>query len=253
MQLDSNQPGEPSVWFVADGSPARLVSTDEEATRVSHTSSHNPILQTLYHRYLDDEDAATFVKAVSLRYCVGTLERLAEYGTRLSRRAAIMALGFLGSYDSNDVLGRALHDDDRGVRMLAENGVRDLWCRDGSDSQRQKLGVVIRLNASQQFDEAVDCATELIDEAPFFAEAWNQRAVAHYYLQNYEDSANDCQQTLELNPYHFGAAVGMAHCYLELGDGFAALECFRRALKLNPDMEGVRAQVQYLERSLEEK
>ena len=45
----------------------------------------------------------------------------------------------------------------------------------------------------------------------------------------------------------------MAHCYLELGDGFAALECFRRALKLNPDMEGVRAQVQYLERSLEEK
>lgn len=72
-----------------------------------------------------------------------------------------------------------------------------------------------------------------------------------YYLERYDDSANDCHQALEINPYHFGAAVGMAHCYLELTDAFAALDCFRRALRLNPDLEGVRSQVQYLEKSLE--
>ena len=48
-----------------------------------------------------------------------------------------------------------------------------------------------------------------------------------------------------------GAAVGLGHCYLELSDAVGALEAFRRALRMNPDMEGIRAQIQYLERSLE--
>ena len=161
-------------------------------------------------------------------------------------------IGFLGSYESNAVIGRALTDSDRGVRMLAENGIRELWCRDGSNAQRQKLQVILRMNASRQFDEAVQLSTEMIDEAPWFAELWNQRAIAYFHLQNFEESANDCHQTLELNPYHFGAACGMAYCYLELSDAMAALECFHRALKLNPSMEGVRAQAQFVQRSLEE-
>jgi cytochrome c-type biogenesis protein CcmH/NrfG len=42
----------------------------------------------------------------------------------------------------------------------------------------------------------------------------------------------------------------MGQCYLQLGDRAAALEAFRRALKLNPNLEGVRATVTYLERAL---
>jgi tetratricopeptide (TPR) repeat protein len=45
----------------------------------------------------------------------------------------------------------------------------------------------------------------------------------------------------------------MAHSYLEMEDPFAALECFRRALALNPDLEEVRVQISYLERTLEGK
>ena len=61
----------------------------------------------------------------------------------------------------------------------------------------------------------------------------------------------DCQQALERNPYHFPAAIGMGHCHLELFDAVAALEGFRLALSINPDMENVRAQVGYLQRTLE--
>ena len=117
-------------------------------------------------------------------------------------------------------LARALHDSDRVVRILAENGIFDLWCRDGSDSQQQQMRIIVRLNDALQFEEAHALASQLIDEAPQFAEAWNQRAIASYRLGRYEDAANDCQQTLELNPYHFAAALGMAHCYLELGEGW---------------------------------
>ena len=44
----------------------------------------------------------------------------------------------------------------------------------------------------------------------------------------------------------------MGHCYLELSDAIGALESFRRALRLNPDMEDVRGQVTFLERQPEE-
>ncbi|MEX2016822.1 MAG: tetratricopeptide repeat protein, partial [Candidatus Hydrogenedentales bacterium] len=147
----------------------------------------------------------------------------------------------------------ALHDDDRGVRIIAENGIRELWQRDGSEAQRQQLRVVAHRNASRRYVDAAELASALVEEAPWFAEAWNQRAIALFHLDHYAASAGDCHQALELNPYHFGAAVGMAHCYLELNDAFAALENLRRALRLNPGLEGVRAQVDFLERSLEEK
>src|SRR5690606_28743454 len=149
---------------------------------------------------------------------IATLERLTLAAGRVTRRAAVLALGYIGNYDSNAVLGRALHDEDRGVRILAENGIRELWCRCGTETQRQLLSVIVRLNASQQYELALERATELLEQAPWFAEAWNQRAIAYYQLGRYELSASDCHQALEINAYHFGAAVGMAHCYLEMSD-----------------------------------
>lgn len=213
---------------------------------------HAPLLDRFYLRYLDDEDSAAFIRDASRHYLTSTLERLALWGTRLSRRGAVLALGFVAGYDTTLVLGQLLRDRDRVVRVLAENAIREIWCRDGSEWQRQQLGIVIHLNNSFRFLEALDLATQLIGEAPGFAEVWNQRAIAHFQMRRYEDAANDCQQALELNPFHFGAAVGMAHCYLETGEAFAALECFRKAVELNPHLEAVRGQIEFLERALEE-
>jgi tetratricopeptide (TPR) repeat protein len=83
------------------------------------------------------------------------------------------------------------------------------------------------------------------------AEAWNQRALALFSLRRYRESIEDCEQALELNAYHFGAATGMAQCHMHLGERPKALECFRRALGFNPNLEGVRAHVHYLQRTLE--
>ncbi|HEX5102927.1 MAG TPA: hypothetical protein VFV87_03905 [Pirellulaceae bacterium] len=212
-----------------------------------------PTLERLYHRYLETENTAGFIDAVSQRYLISTLERLALGGRHVTRRAAIMALGFLGNYSQNAALGRALRDRDRGVRLLADSGIRQLWRRDGSIRQQHQLGRIVRLNNNEQYAAAQDAATDLIEEAPFFAEAWNQRAIGYFAQRQFEDAANDCHQTLELNAYHFGAATGMAHCYLQLDEPFAALENFRRALRLNPDLEDVRGQIESLQRALEGK
>ena len=210
-------------------------------------------LERLYHRYLETENTAAFVKGVAERYLLTTLERLAGGGGPVLRRAATMAVGFLGDYSHNAILGRALNDHDRGVRLLADSGIRQLWRRDGNHRHQQRMARLCRLNQNDQYEEAICEATELIDEAAQFAEAWNQRAVAQFALKRFDEAANDCHQTLELNPYHFGAAVGMAHCYLQLDEPFAALENFRRALALNPDLEDVRGHIDLLARALEGK
>jgi tetratricopeptide (TPR) repeat protein len=211
-----------------------------------------PSLLILYQQYLSHQDSSCFVREVSSLYTNGTLQRLSIHASREVRRASVLALGFLGDYDANHALGHALLDDDRTVRSLAENGIRTIWARAGSDSERQELGAIIRLNAAQMHRDAIAKATKLIDRAPWFAEAWHQRAVAHVAMGRLIESIRDCHQTLEINPYHFVAATSMGQTYLQLENPVSALECFRRALRLNPGLEGVRAQVVRLTRMVED-
>jgi tetratricopeptide (TPR) repeat protein len=211
-----------------------------------------PVIHRLYAQFLTSENVAAFIKAVSERYTYGTLARLAEYGPPISRRASVLALGYLAGYEANQVLGRALCDEDRGVRLLAENGLRSIWLRAGTPEVRRQLQALVRMNNSDQHAEAYELASRLIDSAPYVAEAWNQRAISSYHLRDYQGSVDDCREALEINPYHFPAALGMANCYLELQDAYAALEGFRRALRICPDLDGVQEQVDFLVRSLEE-
>ena len=208
------------------------------------------LLDEFYQDYLVDQDRPALIKKVSERYTMGTLHRLTTVARRVTRRAAVLAIGFIADNESTPILGKAMLDEDRLVRCLAENGIRGLWIRAGGEAERQLLHVLIRLNSSQQFKEAARQAGELIRQAPLLAEAWNQRAIAHYGLARYRDSIADCRRVLELNPFHFGAAGGMGQCQVQLGDMRSALESFRTALRLNPNLEGIRANVTYLERSL---
>ena len=80
-------------------------------------SNRCPLIDRLYMQYLDDEDSAGFIAAVSRHYLPSSLERLAECGQQISRRAAVLALGFVGRYESNSVLGQALHDSDILARL----------------------------------------------------------------------------------------------------------------------------------------
>jgi tetratricopeptide (TPR) repeat protein len=220
---------------------------------VSGKSSRNPLILTIYERYLDNQDSADFVHEISRFYTQGTLARLTEHDTAAVRRAAVFALGFLGDYEVNHVLGRAMQDDDRTVRLLAETGIRSVWKRAGNDDQRRRLEAIIGLNSAKKFEEAARRATELTEEAAWFAEAWNQRAVASFALGRWAEAIRDCHQALELNPYHFAAASGMGHAYLRLKNRISALESFRRALRLNPNLEDVRAHVTRLSRAIEGK
>jgi tetratricopeptide (TPR) repeat protein len=212
-----------------------------------------PILAELYEQFLADRDQAAFVHRVAGRYGPATLERLILHPSRWVRRGAVLALGAIGDFSSNTILGHALVDIDRGVRTLAETGIRAVWCRDGSWNQQQQLSRIIGLNAAEKHDSARNAAARLIEENGRLAEAWNQRAIANFVMERYLESIADCRRALDLNPFHFGAAAGLGQCQLQIGDHAAALASFRHALRINPSMEGVRANVTYLQKLLKKK
>ena len=212
-----------------------------------------PVVQRLYRRYLHDPAAAVFIRDVSQCYTIATLERLAEYGSRQTRRAATLALGLLADFRSNAVLGRRLRDADRGVRLLSETGLREVWDRDGSEYQQLWLRRIRRLNSSGEHARALAEANSLLDDAPWFAEVWNQRAVAHARLGAFRESISDGRKVLERNPFHFSAATEMGHSYLQIENASVALECFRLALNLHPGLERVRIQIARLNRKLKRK
>jgi len=220
---------------------------------VSENTPRRPYLGLAYDQYLEDQDAAGFVRRVSSVYSQATLQRLAEHDAAPVRRAAVLALGLVGDYEANATLGRALQDEDRTVRTLAEHSIREVWPRVGTERERRTLSLIIRLNSAQQFEAAIRRATEMLERTAWLAEAWNQRAIAHFSLEHFEEAVRDCHQTLEINPYHFAAAAGMGQAYLKLGNPEAALESFRRALRLNPDLEAVRVQVARLARLIGDK
>jgi hypothetical protein len=165
--------------------------------------SRTPVLDELYQQYLVDEDVPAYVHRTMQRYTAATLGRLVEMGERHVRRAAVLVLGHIGDYESNPVLGRALSDSDRSVRLLAETAIRFVWCRAGSPAQRQKLARLITLNRSNDFLAVLREATVLIREAPWLAEVWNQRAIAHFGLERYEPSA----RTISARPPAWASAI----------------------------------------------
>jgi tetratricopeptide (TPR) repeat protein len=206
------------------------------------------VLVDFYEGFLRDQDIEHFRRQVASRYTEGTLARVIESGSTPARRAAVLALGLLGTYDaSNGVVARALRDTDPTVRTLAMNALWAIWFRADTPENNATLERVRELLGQERSDDAIDLADKLIGRAPKFAEAYNQRAIAYFLLGRFDESAADCRRVLELNPYHTGALGGLAQCQLRLNQRQEAIKTLRRWLKLQPFSEGLRERIVELE------
>ena len=147
-----------------------------------------PLLDQLYQQYLNDENAARFIQSLSRHYTISTLERLADSGQTISRRAAILALSFVGDYSSNEVMGFAMLDPDRAVRLLADHGIRQIWLRQGDRGQQQLVRRLHRLVAINRLEEAIELATRVLEQHDDLGEVWNQRAIAFCGLGDFHSA-----------------------------------------------------------------
>ena len=135
------------------------------------------------------------------------------------------------------------------MRRFAADSLWELWFSAGTEEQNERLRDVAREPNQVKARAELD---ELIREAPAFAEAYNQRGIVHFRLEQFDRSAADCEAALKLNPNHFGAQAGLGQCYLRMRKHRAALRAFKVALRINPRLDGVAEAVRTLENTLGE-
>jgi tetratricopeptide (TPR) repeat protein len=196
-----------------------------------------------------------FKKKVAARYTEGTLQRLLECPGAVTRRAAVLGLGLTGSIGSNRAVAAMLHDEDPRVRRHAADSLWQLWFRGDKPANNRELRRLMELASSDDdtaTSQALTGLNKLVKKAPGFAEAYNQRAILNYRAGQYEEAVADCEAVLRLNPYHFGAASGMAQAYMKLKKPRAALKAYRTAYRINPGMDQVGETIRFLEEVLGE-
>lgn len=149
-----------------------------------------------------------------------------------------------------------LFDDLRAPATTAAEA-RDLTARiweqwlasDNAEAERL-MGIGIQRMNDFALDEAARIFTTIIDMAPDYAEAWNKRATVFYMMGEYRLSSADVRETLKREPRHFGALSGQGLIYMNLDRRAEALHWFRRALAVNPFMEGVKQNIELIEEEL---
>lgn len=127
-----------------------------------------------------------------------------------------------------------LKDPADSVRQHATAQLWRIWF------QQKGMWGMEQLRRAQARVEAGDLAAaealldEIIADNPDFAEAWNRRAMLYYCSDRFAESRDDCQQVVELVPFHFGAWHGLGLCHAALGDFREAIAAFRKALEIQP-------------------
>ena len=190
-----------------------------------------------------------FHQQVAERYLEGTLQRLLTSADVRTRRAATLGLESIGSLRSNRDVAARLRDSDRQVRQLAVGTLWAIWFRGDNPEHSQELQRLVQLD---DMPAMLGGLTALIRKAPRFAEAYNQRAILYFRMEEHQKAVADCERTLKYNPYHFGALSGMAQCFMKLRRPRQALRAFRSAHRIYPGLEGIEQTIRALEEALGE-
>ena len=166
------------------------------------------------------------------------------------RAEAIVWIADHGRTADQPLLLKHLRDADGIVRGFAEQGLWRLWSRSGEPAIDRLMAAGAELMQSGRHDEAIAAFSEVIRRKPAFAEGWNKRATVYFLAGDYPRSLADCHEVMKRNPFHFGALSGYGQIYVQLEQYDKALDYWRRALKVNPNMPGVESNIREIEELL---
>lgn len=146
-----------------------------------------------------------------------------------------------------DTLFDELQDENNRDWKKTEDKIWTAWHKSGSDAIDHLLNRGISAMQTGDYATAIDHFSVVIDHAPDFAEAWNKRATVYYLIDEYGLSMADIQQTLALNPRHFGAMAGMGLILEALDQKKDALEVYMQTLEVHPHLDNIKSSVERLE------
>jgi tetratricopeptide (TPR) repeat protein len=167
-----------------------------------------------------------------------------------AKKVALLALGLVAPSCCIPDLAQQLRDDDPMINEMAEHALWMVWFRAGTAGANHELARGAQAIERREFEHAITHFDRAIEASPNFAEAYNQRAIALYLMEQYEKSIEYCRRAVELMPCHFGALAGMGHCFAHLDRAREAIESYERALEVNPHLECIRQTIEELRKKL---
>jgi tetratricopeptide (TPR) repeat protein len=132
-----------------------------------------------------------------------------------------------------------------------EDRIWAVWLTSHSDTCNLLMTRAKTAIDAEQLDLAVKLLDAVVELRPDYLEAWNRRATVFYLKKEYGHALSDIGQVLAREPRHFGALAGMGTILEDLGDDKHALEAFRRALAVDPHLEGIDEKVKTLSEKVE--
>ena len=110
-----------------------------------------------------------------------------------------------------------------------------IWLETNDPSIENEFKKGLELMEKNKLNESIDLFTTVIEKNPYFAEAWNKRATVYFLIGDFQSSIFDINQTLILEPRHFGAMDGLALIFIYLNEYEKAVDVYNKMLKIFPN------------------
>jgi tetratricopeptide (TPR) repeat protein len=207
---------------------------------------------------------ATLVATVALLLSAALLAQPAAFTSRaealkglddaaaMQRAQAVVWFAQNGNAADDKLLLPHLGDDDELVRGLTERGMWVLWSRSGDKAVDALMAKGAEQMQAHELTASIATYSEVIRRKPAFAEGWNKRATALFLAGDLKRSLADCDQVMKRNPYHFGALSGYGQIYFQMKQYDKAIEYWKRAMKVNPNLAGLAGNIEIAEKLLAE-
>jgi tetratricopeptide (TPR) repeat protein len=196
---------------------------------------------------LEAKDLKGLLALVKAEYSADEILQFVSGKCPDASKVASLTLAWIGCRECIPKLAERLRDPDPMVNQMAEHALWAIWFRLGNEQSNKAVCRGTQAINRQEYRPAIEHFSTAINITPNFSEAFNQRAIAYYLLDDFRSSIKDCERTVELMPCHFGAWAGMGHCYAHLGKLDQALKNYRKAIEINPHLEQIREGIVQIE------
>ena len=131
-----------------------------------------------------------------------------------------------------------------------EAAIWDIWYDSGDENVDEVMLQAAELVRAGELAAAEIIYSEVIETLPGFSEGWNRRATVRFYQRDYEGSLADIEETLKLEPRHFGAIWGLGMILGSQRDFQRAILAFERLLEIKPSASDAPRRIELLKQEL---
>lgn len=136
---------------------------------------------------------------------------------------------------------------DAAAAKSVEDDIMGLWLESGSDTVDLLMNWTLNAMEEKNYALALDYLDRIVAMQPDYVEGWNKRATVHFLTDDYSKAIADIEQTLALEPRHFGALSGLGTIMRDIGDNDRAATAYHHALDIDPHLDTVREALDEIE------